>query len=203
MKLRLEVQEAASILTISEGVGPENLPILKAGLNKLFQDNKKTVILDLSGVALESFQPASVMEEISGLKLWAAELGAQITVVSGIENFGDARDRNAAIALLSSPLGRLLALEGRLTLQLQKLEAHKAELATQIQTIESTSGDVLALKRENGDSKRRVAELEALVKERLAARTSLYGSPMVKLGMTAVNRVLISVLEREGILPVN
>lgn len=202
MKLKLEAMDGITILSVSDFIGPQHLAVLKAGLLKLFQSGKKTVLMDLAGLAEESFQPLEVTQEIAALPSWALEQGGHLTIASPIPGLGDTPNREKAMDALTSPLGKMMALEARLMAQLKTIEAKKDEIEKRIASMSEDSGDIRELKRENRDLKSRVADLEKQIRTRLETRTNVSESQLTASKIEAASRILISVLEQEGVLPV-
>ncbi|MCM2277798.1 MAG: hypothetical protein NDJ89_06950 [Oligoflexia bacterium] len=200
MKLKLEVQDNVMILAVSESVTADQIAILRAGLGKLIQAGKKTLLLDLSDPNL-AVAPAEV-KEIAALRDWASELGAQLMIASPMTGLGDALTRPETLKLLTSPLGRLLMLEGRLRSQLKALEQHKIDLEKKLASVNSGPNSVNLLKKENSDLKARIVDLEKQIKFRLDHRTRPYETPGMGAKNDLAHRILVSVLEQEGILPV-
>lgn len=200
MKLKLEAMEGVTILSVSDFIGTQHLPVLKAGLTKLFQSGKKTVLVDLCALGEEAFQPLEVTQDIAALRSWALENGGHLVIASPVPSLGDAASREQALQALSSPLGRLQALEARLQTQLRALEARKDEIEKRVTAMDQAGGDVRALRRENGELKARIADFERQIRSRLETRTHPAESQAGKFEIAS--RILVSVLEQEGVLPV-
>ncbi|MCM2323674.1 MAG: hypothetical protein NDJ90_10480 [Oligoflexia bacterium] len=200
MKLKLEVQNAIVILAVSESIAAQQIAVLKAGLNKLIQSGKKTILLDLSDPNL-AVAPADV-NALAELREWAVDNGAQLMIASAMTGLGDGPTREETLKLLTSPLGRLLLLEGRLRAQLKGLTQRKLELEQKLTSVSAEANSILTLRKENGELKKRIRDLEKQLRFRVEHRTRPFETPGMDAKREAATRVLISVLEQEGILPV-
>ena len=202
IKIKLESQENLTVLVVSETLQPSELPILRAGLAKLFQSGHKVVLLDLIAVPQQDLRTPEAIASIAGCRIFASEQGAQLVIASPVNGIGDVALRSEAVQQMNSPLGRLLALEKRLIAQIRKVEEHKSLLDGKMKTVEQTSGQVLNLRRENFELKRRLNELEKQVRHRFEARSLSYANELNRAKYEAAVRVLVSVMEQEGVLPV-
>lgn len=214
MKLKLEWIHTAesqssqtsvetAVLSVTEDIASEHLPVLKAGLSKLFQAGKKTILLDLTSLQPHSYSPPETSKEVSALHHWASNLGALLIIASPIPELGDAPDREAAIEKMKSPQIKLLSLEARIQVQIRALETAKAELQTRLSATQTTpTSDLFALRKENSALKERIAEMEALMKAYLARRAQPFSTETLSSKSDTASRVLVSALEQEGVLPV-
>ncbi|MBC7691945.1 MAG: hypothetical protein H7222_09255 [Methylotenera sp.] len=91
MKLELNREKDVTILCASGPISPENLKVLRAGINKLFLDGKNKIILELAEASTIS---SEVLRELAVLNLLASELSGKIVLAgvdpvtrSKIENF--------------------------------------------------------------------------------------------------------------------
>src|SRR4051812_44267371 len=87
VKLKLETQQNATILVVSETMELAHLAVLKAGLSKLFQSGKKAVLLDFTSVTLKD---SSLPQQIFELRGFAHLSGAQVVVISPDPKIGHA-----------------------------------------------------------------------------------------------------------------
>lgn len=202
MKLKLEATEGVTILEVSEFLGPEHLPVLKAGLSKLFQDKRTNVLLDLSSLKAEDFRPIQALTEVRALRDWASETGARLLIASPVAEWADAPTREAALAVFTSPLGKLLAFENRLRSQLTELTRLKGEMEERMTKLGSVTGDAKTLRKENGELRLRVEDLEGQVLKLLKARVKPSATESIANRAKTAERTLVSVLEQEGVLPV-
>lgn len=97
MKLKLDTADplnpSVTTLIVSESIEPSHVAVLKAGLTKLFQSGKKTILLDFTAVKPTELTTPTVSQDILALRVWAATSDAQVLVVSPIETLGHAKTR--------------------------------------------------------------------------------------------------------------
>ena len=147
MKVGLASRDGISILNVSGAVDAHNFAVLKAGISKLFRDGKNRIVLNLEDAQeIEG----EIIRELAILDVFARELAGKIVLVSPHE------DLKASVRIFAKP--PVIAI---LSTEAQALEYFK-HLS---EALESTDGDVLALRKELGAQTKVIAELE----ERLAA----------------------------------
>jgi hypothetical protein len=199
MKLKLETQDAVTVLVVTEAVETSHIPILKAGLAKLFQTGKKTILLDFSQVAEKDFKDPSLFQQIAELRGWSQLSDAQVIVVSAIQNLGHAPSREAGIQLLSSPVGQLQALESKLQAEYKMLEAKKAALQQKVGA--STTDDQKKLLAENSRLKKEIAQTEKLCRKFLKSRNKdPFQLPAMQVSQENLGKLVDSFLKTEGVL---
>lgn len=203
VKLKLEIAGDVTVLSITEAIEPPHVPVLKAGINKLVQSDKKVLLLDLSGLKDGDIQAMSVFQEIAKLQTWAQEMGAQLVIASTMPGLGQATSRDEGMRILGSVLSRLLAKEAYLRAQLTRLQRQKADYEEKLNTAASSGAlDVKSLRREGSDLKSMIGTLEHQIGLLLKERLEPFASEPMKAKLEALNRILTAVLEQEGVLPV-
>lgn len=210
MKLKLETASPIlqsvpaveiTLLGVTEGIEANSIAILQAGLKKLIAAGRRSVLLDCSNLKESDFQESSLPEQVSNLREWASSLGAQVIVVSAIEKLGHVRSREEGITLLSTGTAPLLALEAKLQSDVKALQARKAEIEAKIRQA-SSSGDPKALRRQNSDLKKSIADAERLSRRFLKNRANdPFQVPATELLQQTLGQMLDTVLKKEGILP--
>lgn len=198
MNVKIENQDNFTVLVATGPLAANELPILKAGLTKLFQSGHKVVVLDLVAVPAATLGTPEALAAVASLRTLAGEKGAQLLIASPVTGIGDAAQRDDAIARINSPLGRLLALEKRLVVQIKKVEQHKVLLEQKIAHVEKTTGNIMQLRRENVELKRRLSELEELVRARLLTRLPPFTSELNQHQFDTAARILTSAMEKQG-----
>ena len=203
VKLKLEIDGDITFLVVSEAVDMKQLPVLKAGLKKLFQSNKKTIVLDFLAVPETCFQQDTAMtSEISQLPKWAQELGAQLLVASGADGVHGYASRQGALEYLQVEINRLLATENQLTHELAEAEQLKAEIRKKLDTNAAEIAKLKNLKKDHSRLKKEITQLEEAIQRQLARRIPPVETLMsIKQKNTTVRNLLITVLEQEGAIP--
>ncbi len=200
MKLKLEAKGGVTILGVTEDVGAQHVPVLKAGLTKLFESGKKAVLLDVAGAV--GMAP-SVLAEIIGIQNIAADHGAQLMIVSPTPGIGNASSRDEALGLMTSPIGNLMAEEARLSAKLSRLTKRKTELENALASTAATEKDIKRLRKENSDLKTLVGglerQLERLLRERIPKGAEL---PSLASKRMTIEKTATVVLEVSGVLQV-
>jgi hypothetical protein len=204
MKLKLENQDQATILVVTEAIEASHLPILKAGLGKLFQAGKKAVILDFSAAREADFKEPGLMSQISELRAWAMSLGNQVAVVSALPKLGHAPTRSEALKLLApSPATAPLAPaedETSLAAQLKQLELRKAELEKKIGG-PATEADLKKLQQRNSMLKKNIRQAEKIAAKYLKLRTKEpVAPPPGQASSDTLHKLVESFLTQEGVL---
>jgi hypothetical protein len=199
LKLKLEIQEGVTILVVTEDVTNQHFAILKAGLLKLFQSGKKSILLDLIGVTQMT---PDVMREITVLQQLAPEMDGQLMIASLLGESGHAATREEAIRQMNTTLYGLLGTEARLQARLRRLERARADLSAKVGASGTMDAEIRGLKRENSDLKRIIRDLEAHVRTLVASRGEPpEGGPTIE-KVDSIKKTLTAVLEQEGVLPV-
>lgn len=143
MKIGLKSRDGVSILNVAGAVDAHNFAVLKAGISKLFRDGKNRIVLNLEDAQeIEG----EIIRELAILDVFARELAGKIVLVSPHE------DLKASVRLFSRPpVVAILSTEDQAVEYFQ----HLAD------TLESTDGDVIALRKELAGKTERVSALEA------------------------------------------
>jgi hypothetical protein len=212
LKLKLETHEGTTILEVSEGIDLQQVAILKAGLNKIFQTGRRVILLDLTPLDVTQPPTGGVLTELLALPAWATDADAQLLVASGTQGLGQAKTRAEGLTLIDAPLFRLENEEGRLRSKLKRLHARKAEMEASLTALGNSAGPLAQEQKKNSDLRRLVADLEVNVRRRFRSRTG----PKAQEPITADNskdpafariqgieKTLIAILEQEGLLPVS
>lgn len=198
VKLKLEQSNDITILSVSDGIEAAQIPVLKAGLHKLFQSKKTLVVLDLLTVKNELLMIQPMLSELSGLPHWAQEQGAQLAVISTATGVGTANTREEGIRAIQSPLAGLQMLEAKLQAQLKMLETQKADFTQKINS--AAADDVRALRQENSKLHNTIKSLEEINLRFLKKRTEPSQSIAVKAKWDELQSILSIVLVQEGLL---
>ncbi len=199
MKLKLEVQGGVTILCVTEDVEAQHATILKAGLTKLFQVGKKTVLLDLTASNKVSYE---TLRDLALFGQQAPDFDAQLAVACKEEGFGIAKTRAEAIRVMGTPMFVLMGNEARLHAQIRKLEFRKSEISARLGTTNAQAEDLKSLRKESSELKKLIGDLETqvegLLKERLTPMKKAAGNERLE----SIQKTLVAVLEQEGVLPV-
>lgn len=195
MKLKLKDQNGFKVLAILEDVDATHVPILKAGINKLFLSGAGALILDLSGI--KKIAPET-LQAIAGLKAEAQKIQAHLIVCGPQDGVVDHPDVEAGIQAASSSLAVLMATEAKLQAYIKELQTKKAAIENQIKATGATV-DPKDLARECSDLKRTITSLERETTELLKARGATPPTPVPPLP-PALQQSLHAVLEQEEIL---
>lgn len=206
MKLRLEIQNQITILTVTEGMKQDQLPVLRAGLTKLFASGKKAIVLDLSDVDRTLAAQPEMYDAVDQLHGLAYESQARLIVISNNKKVAQAASRADAEKLaqsdnpLQSPLERLQSLEMNLQARIKSLEAKKVESEKKMSALEGTTVELKKLRKENSDLRKKINLLENSLEAYLKERPAEFSAPKTK--YDALKRTVIAVLEQEGLMPV-
>ena len=201
MKLKLDVQDGNTILSVSEFIEPQHIAVLRAGLNKLIQTGRNALILDLSALSADAIRGSDTHDQIKSLSTWAEENGAQLVIVSSMEALGRAGSRAEAVKMLSSPLARLLALETKLKYELTRLESDKARAEESLSGTSQIEGDLMKLRSENSRLRNTMSNLENLIQAQLKFRSGEpFASEALKSRLESLDNVMTSILMQEGVL---
>ena len=198
MKLKLEQSSDITILTVSDAIEASQIPILKAGLNKLFQSKKCLVILDLLLVKNEFLTIQPMLNELSSLPHWAHEQGAQLAIISTATGVGTASTREEGIKAIKSPFAGLQMLEAKLQAQLKMLEAQKNDYTQKLNS--AGAGDVRNLGSENSRLKNKVKTLEEVNARFLKKITPPHQNASTKAKWENLQNILSMILVQEGLM---
>ena len=202
VKLKLEMQQNVAILSVLESVVVQDVAVLRAGLNKIFQSGRKSVVVDLTGLSEGSLGDGAASELVQ-LGAWAASLEGQVIIASPIAAVGQAPDREKAVALLGTNIAKLLANEARLNSQIKTLQARKAQLEKALGAAQGGgTQDAQALKQEAYRLKQLVESLESQIKLLMKDRKDpfLPNDTLAKKRDT-LNDTVISILRERGMIP--
>jgi hypothetical protein len=200
VKLKLEAQDYGMILSVTESISAQEIPVLRAGLGKIFQTQKNPVLLDLSQLPDAQLRNPQTLTQLLALKASSAAEDHELFVITPVERLGDAGTRDQGIALIRTPLARFIALESTLQLEVAELERQKGVLEKKLQAIDSGAGSLRKLRKENSDLRKRLSFVEPQVRSLLTARREPLASDPMTARLKAVERTLGSVLESQGIL---
>ncbi len=204
MKLKLDnpdpLNPGVTTLIVSESIEPTHVAVLKAGLSKLFQSGKKSILLDFTAVKPTELASPTIPQEILALRVWAASFDAQVLVVSPIETLGHAKTREDAMKIVNSSEGPMLAMEAKLQAELQMATAKKNELEKKLSQA-NAAGDPKLLLRRKSDLTHSVNEAQRITARFLKNRSSdPYSLPAFQLANEALEEILMTVLKKEGVL---
>lgn len=203
VKLKLETDQNITILNVLEDVAVPHAAILRAGLAKLIDSGKKTILVDLTNA---TFTESAAIFEITGVTSIASERGAQIVLVSPIDGVGHATTREAGIAILGTNVAGLMASEARLQNDLERLKKKKGELEEQFNGMGGASSggnnenDPKELRKDNADLRNLIAGLEKQIEYYLKGRTNSFESDGAKSRNVILGQTLTGIFEFEGVL---
>lgn len=223
MKLKLENQDTATILQVTDTIEASHLPILKAGLTKLFQAGKKAIVLDFTAVTEKDFKDPALIQQIADLRTWASTLGSQVAVVSTIAKLSHAPSRADALKLLATPpsaaqpaaaapaaapaapaaptsFANPAEEEASLAAQLKQLEVKKSELEKKLGG-DAAAADLKKMQQLNSKLKKEIAQAEKIARRYLKLRTKepVPAGPE-KAAQDNLNKLVDSFLTQEGLL---
>ena len=199
MKVKLETEQGMTILCVTEEITTQHASVLKAGLNRLFQSGKRMVLLDIT--AVKNVDPG-VLKDIKAFQIAAPSQGAQLAIAS-LSNIGHAPTRSEALNMMASDIWRLQSKEVEIVSRLRKVERRMIELQQYISAAQSAGIDSKGARSENSKLKKRIREIEGILGRLLKDRPGPTHLPAVADRTKTIQRTLITVLELEGILPVN
>ena len=200
MKLKLEVEQGIAILSITETVASQDILVMRAGLSKLFQSGKKSVLLDLTQMSRSSATEA-ILHELMTVPGWANGSDAQVIIASSVAGFGQAQSRQQGVQLFNSSGAKLLASEAKLASQLRALQDQKSAAEQNLGSRGSLDADVRSLKRENAELKQLIKNLEKQIKQLLKSRTEPFESAITRPQTDAIHKTIANVLKQEGLIP--
>lgn len=201
MKLKMESQENVTILVVTESIEPPHLPILKAGLTKLFQTGKKSILLDFTAVQDADIKDPSLPQQISELRNWGTTQAAQVAVVSANPKLGHVASRPEGIKLVSSMLAQLQGTEAKLQAELKVLEQRKADLEKKLGAA-GAADDLKKVQLQNSLLKKNIASAEKLSKRYLKLRSKEQQAklPAQQANSEYLTKLMDQFLLQEGIL---
>jgi hypothetical protein len=200
MKLKLESQENVTILVVTESIEPTHVPVLKAGLTKLFQSGKKTILLDFTLVAESDFKDPTLFQQISDLRGWAAQSEAQVAVVSPIQKLGHAIARPEAMKIVTSQIAQLQSLEAKLQADLKSLEQKKADLEKKLGAA-GQDADLKKAQLQNSLLKKNIATAEKIARKFMKLRSKEQPKlPAQQATQESLIKLTDQFLKQEGIL---
>lgn len=197
LKLKLENQDGISILIVTEDLKSAHIPVLKAGLSKLFQSGTKSIVLDLT--ALPSIDPLTA-RDLNSVVESSFENDGQLGVVTAASDIaGSNNNRAEAIATLKSPTAYLKLRETRLSGKKARLEKIKTDLSGKLSSSQG-QGDIQSIRRENSQFRSMIKEIETelvhLVQARNTQKSQSAGSDYTE----NVHKTIQAVLETQGVL---
>jgi hypothetical protein len=201
MKLKLEQNDSVTLLTVSEEISAENVPVLKAGLTKLFQSGKKSILLDLAALSASDLKSPSVAFDLASLPGWAKEAGFRLVVASKIPEVSLTPDRAGALAILTSPIADLLLEESSLRFALKDLSGKKATLEQKLNSLKTDDAKIKKLKNEKSRQLLLIRTLSRQVRKLLSHRKeSLFGKPEASANRTLLAKTLRPILTEQKLL---
>lgn len=171
MKLKLEQQDPVTILTVSEDVTFETIPVLKAGLSKLFKSGKEAILLDMSSVSLADLKPATVAAEIAALPGWANEEGFDLLIASRLPEISTISDRAKALEIFASPIADLLLEEASLQTTVKDLQRKKSALEDRLKSLKTDEAKIKKLQAQKSKNLLLIDVLSRQVKKFAGHRT--------------------------------
>jgi hypothetical protein len=199
MKLKLEIEQGIAILSVTESVGPQDVLVLKAGLTKLIQSGKKSILIDLTRALKPG--PESVIQELASLPAWAQATDAQVIFASSLSQLGPSTTRDQALHSFNSSGAKLLSVEAKLVSQLTALQQKKTVAEQKLSGRAAEEGDLKTMRRENAELKKLVRTLEKQIRDLLKSRREPFLSPITQPQIDAAQRTIINVLKQEGTIP--
>jgi anti-anti-sigma regulatory factor len=193
------MQGHIAVLMVTETLSIGNDAILKAGINKIMQGGKKTIVLDLAQAILTD--PPTI-EGILTFEKQVKAQGGRLLIVSPDPRLGHVQNLKSAIDLLNSDLSALRATEASLNTRLEKLDIQKKELEQKVQGLKSSVLNTKKLRQEHSQLNQRFTALEVLVKRLLEKRLEATLMPSLVTKAESIHKALIIALEQEGLLPV-
>jgi hypothetical protein len=156
---------------------------------KLVTGGAKRLLLDLTAAtALDE----GARSELARLRVVAVEAGGLVAVASAIDGFGDAPEVEAALRELASPLFFARSEEAALVFRLRALEKRREALSEALKGREADG--TTAVRRENSELSRRVAELEAQLEALLREEPPARPEPLDEMSRS-VGKVALEVLQ--------
>lgn len=202
MKLKIDTHEGITILALTEAITVQHLPVLKAGLSKIAGSGRKRIVLDLTGVK-ESEIEAACLEELSILPGWAQlTIDALVIWAGGPPALQGQLSLADALNFIKSPDALLQVKEAKLKIELRGLEKFKTQLEGTLQKLEQNK-ELLKVKRENSECRAAITFLEDQISQRLKSRLEPYPADFTKIKMDSLHKTLVSVLEQDGLLPID
>lgn len=200
MKLKLETQDQITVLVVTDTIELAHIPVLKAGITKLFQSGKKTLLLDLTAVPEAQLKVEALRAQLAELRTWALTQDADVVVVSSVA--GNAKSRGEGVALLTSPLAKQQALETKLRVQIQQLETQKTKL-TQALSLLGADADLKKVRIRNSQLKKDILAMEKVAKKFFTRRNTkkARASEPLESGLQNLTTLLDDFLKKEGVLP--
>lgn len=190
------------ILTVTEAVSSQDVPLLKAGLNKIFKSGRKRILLDLLGVETGEVGANSdrFWQAIAQIPTFAEkEFRAQLSIVLLKPWEGQFKAREEALKKLQSPLADLLEREARLHDEVDELKREEYKLNAEIAK-SAGSESVKSAQKLNSVLRESVKSIEEELNLILNTRSSPFKTEgLAKKNENLVN-VLAALLAREGVL---
>ena len=170
MKLKLETQDATTVLIVTGPVTADNIPVLKAGLLKFAQTGKTQVILDLTAVREREIESPAAIIELDLMSQWAAEHDFDLLVASLVQDLGDVPSAAHALAIYDSPAADLLIQECILKAEVRRLKSRKANLENKLESLKGEAVKIRQLKKDNSHLEKTIDGLERQIFKLLEKR---------------------------------
>lgn len=181
MKVKLDAIGAIKVLSILEDLPLAQIPIIRAGIQKILQSGADKLILDLSAIASapdDAWKNVRLLQALAPPgKIIIVAKKAEVADFSDLDSaLGHARGAGApppeAPAAATAPAasgGAPQSEEAQLTAQKNSLTSRKKVLEAQI-TAANAKGDIKAMRQENTNLKKSIRYLESLIKSLMQER---------------------------------
>jgi DNA repair exonuclease SbcCD ATPase subunit len=202
VKLKLEPGTGgAKILSVTESIAAQQVPMLKAGLGKLFESGESLILLDLTTLPRAMLQDKAVLAGIQDIKSWSLSLPQELFVASSVPELSDALSVSELQAMVQSPLARLLASETKYKARLDELTRKKAELEKSLTSLDAEGAKLRAQRQTNTQLKKLITRLEAVLKVYEKERKPVVDmDPALKTKLDQVEKTLKSILQTNGVI---
>lgn len=207
MKLKMGTAREAVILSVMGTIESRDILVMRAGLKKLFESKKRSVLLDLSMIKESDFKHAGIIAEISILPKWAKENGAQLVIAGAVNGIEGIIPLDRGIKLLNSNLSKLLVKEAILQEEVTHLEGVKKEISKRITAVRQAE-DMCEIQKMNSNLKKLIKTLEEETEQYLSKRKKPSDEKQTEskedhIKENMVIEILKTVLEQEGIIKVS
>jgi hypothetical protein len=194
MKLKLSEKAGIKILAVTESLQEQEISVLHAGILKILHSNALGLIVDLTQTQVNH-------AAISRLRADTSTLATPLLIVTAVENLGDLLKVEDAIALLNSPVRKLMTRESQLKLKISDAQALKKELEAKLSAQTAQWSEFLKLKKRQSDMKREITLLENALSSSITAGKMDSSTPRPPMPKSALlNQILKTVLASQGIL---
>ena len=194
MKLKLSEKAGIKILAVTETLQAQEISVLHAGILKILHSGASGLIVDLTQTQVDH-------SAISQLRVGTQTLPTPLLIVTSVENLGDLLKIDDAVALLNSPVRKLMTRENQLKLRIAEAQTRKKDLEAKLSEQTARWSDFLKLKKRQSDLKRETALLENALGAWITAGKMDASTPRPPMPKSALlNQVLKTALASQGIL---